>query len=89
MQNMLKKKKKASSLLLCKKEFSFQEKNATHSLQRSCIRNHTEIQHTESILILLSAVSTKLWLQNSKKKTRLYTIYEHPKRFIIKHNRTK
>lgn len=75
-------------LLLCKKEFSFQEKDATHSLQRSCIRNHAEIQHTESILILLSAVPTKLWLQNSKKKTRLYTIYEHSKRFIIKHNRT-
>lgn len=71
-------------LLLCKKEFCFQEKDATHSLQRSCIRNHTE-----SIPILLSAVSTKLWLQNSKKKTRLYTIYEHSKRFIIKHNRTK
>lgn len=39
--------------------------------------------------ILLSAVSSKLWLQNSKKKNRLYTIYALTKRFIIKHNRTK
>ena len=65
------------------------KKDATYSLQCSGIRNHTEIQQVESIFILLSAVSTKLWLQNSKKKTRLYTIYALSKRFIIKHNRTK
>lgn len=76
-------------LLLCKKEFCFLKKDATHSLQRSCIRNYSEIQQVESILILLPAVSTKLWLQNFKKKTRLYTIYALSKRFIIKHNRTK
>ncbi len=52
-------------LLLHKKEFCFQKKDATYSLQRSGIQNHTEIQQVKSIYILLSAVSTKLWLQNS------------------------